>query len=156
MLIFMAMRVAALVVARIKYPSWFDTYEYHRSIRAGSHGHDDRLQVKIKANNSQLALQINKNETKTISFVLPPSRQVKPMPGLLDIFESILNQAGQAHDQSRSVGGQRNSGQRSSRRRTNFPQLDPLPEPGRGRIGCLLYTSPSPRDRTRSRMPSSA
>ena len=25
-----------------------------------------------------------------------------------------------------------------------------------GRIGCLLYTSPSPRDRTRSRMPSSA
>ena len=26
-------------------------------------------------------------------------------------------------------------------------------EPG---MGCLLYTSPSPRDRTRSRMPSSA
>ena len=24
------------------------------------------------------------------------------------------------------------------------------------RLGCLLYTSPSPRDRTRSRMPSSA
>ena len=24
------------------------------------------------------------------------------------------------------------------------------------RMGCLLYTSPSPRDRTRSRMPSSA
>ena len=23
-------------------------------------------------------------------------------------------------------------------------------------VGCLLYTSPSPRDRTRSRMPSSA
>ena len=28
---------------------------------------------------------------------------------------------------------------------------------GRGQgSGCLLYTSPSPRDRTRSRMPSSA
>ena len=26
---------------------------------------------------------------------------------------------------------------------------------GKG-LGCLLYTSPSPRDRTRSRMPSSA
>eukprot|EP00656_Telonema_subtile_P014871 TRINITY_DN1769_c0_g1_i5.p1 TRINITY_DN1769_c0_g1~~TRINITY_DN1769_c0_g1_i5.p1 ORF type:complete len:100 (-),score=15.30 TRINITY_DN1769_c0_g1_i5:38-337(-) len=26
----------------------------------------------------------------------------------------------------------------------------------RGSHGCLLYTSPSPRDRTRSRMPSSA
>ena len=29
-------------------------------------------------------------------------------------------------------------------------QFDGIP------IGCLLYTSPSPRDRTRSRMPSSA
>ena len=29
------------------------------------------------------------------------------------------------------------------------------PEPGE-RVDCLLYTSPSPRDRTRSRMPSSA
>ena len=28
--------------------------------------------------------------------------------------------------------------------------------PGCPFIGCLLYTSPSPRDRTRSRMPSSA
>ena len=27
---------------------------------------------------------------------------------------------------------------------------------GRQNIACLLYTSPSPRDRTRSRMPSSA
>ena len=27
---------------------------------------------------------------------------------------------------------------------------------GGGSIGCLLYTSPSPRDRTRSRLPSSA
>ena len=27
---------------------------------------------------------------------------------------------------------------------------------GERAIGCLLYTSPSPRDRTRSRMPSSA
>ena len=27
---------------------------------------------------------------------------------------------------------------------------------GAGAQGCLLYTSPSPRDRTRSRMPSSA
>ena len=44
---------------------------------------------------------------------------------------------------------------------------DPYVEPGFQRepidkavdaliIGCLLYTSPSPRDRTRSRMPSSA
>ena len=29
-------------------------------------------------------------------------------------------------------------------------------KPGRAKKACLLYTSPSPRDRTRSRMPSSA
>ena len=34
---------------------------------------------------------------------------------------------------------------------------DQLPKPNYGLIdACLLYTSPSPRDRTRSRMPSSA
>lgn len=56
------------------------------------------------------------------------------MPGLLDIFESILNQAGQAHDKGRSAGGN----QPSSSRRTNFPQLDPLPEPGRGGVGDVM------------------
>ena len=33
---------------------------------------------------------------------------------------------------------------------------DEGPMIGLGPISCLLYTSPSPRDRTRSRMPSSA
>jgi len=33
---------------------------------------------------------------------------------------------------------------------------EPLDEVGRRVRSCLLYTSPSPRDRTRSRMPSSA
>ena len=33
-----------------------------------------------------------------------------------------------------------------------FVKVDPAPS----YYGCLLYTSPSPRDRTRSRMPSSA
>ena len=32
----------------------------------------------------------------------------------------------------------------------------PTPSAPHFLIGCLLYTSPSPRDRTRSRMPSSA
>ena len=37
-------------------------------------------------------------------------------------------------------------------------QIPSLPENGifTGHYNCLLYTSPSPRDRTRSRMPSSA
>ena len=34
-------------------------------------------------------------------------------------------------------------------------ELDGLAEKAKA-TGCLLYTSPSPRDRTRSRMPSSA
>ena len=34
--------------------------------------------------------------------------------------------------------------------------LDVTIKPGGPDIACLLYTSPSPRDRTRSRMPSSA
>ena len=39
----------------------------------------------------------------------------------------------------------------------NLSGLDGLPEDGFDFTdGCLLYTSPSPRDRTRSRMPSSA
>ena len=43
----------------------------------------------------------------------------------------------------------RNSYRSFNPNRTN-PTLHPQPET------CLLYTSPSPRDRTRSRMPSSA
>ena len=34
--------------------------------------------------------------------------------------------------------------------------VSPTPSGYEGYLGCLLYTSPSPRDRTRSRMPSSA
>ena len=38
-----------------------------------------------------------------------------------------------------------------------YPQTGVALKPlGDGFINCLLYTSPSPRDRTRSRMPSSA
>ena len=40
------------------------------------------------------------------------------------------------------------------------PDAQPLPQSGlealAAALACLLYTSPSPRDRTRSRMPSSA
>ena len=47
------------------------------------------------------------------------------------------------------------------RLRTNIAELDRVTGgglvPGSALlVGCLLYTSPSPRDRTRSRMPSSA
>ena len=39
---------------------------------------------------------------------------------------------------------------------TNMSDMFTYAESFNGDISCLLYTSPSPRDRTRSRMPSSA
>ena len=50
---------------------------------------------------------------------------------------------------------------RSYEQESNLEALIPeafaaVRESSKRNIGCLLYTSPSPRDRTRSRMPSSA
>ena len=39
---------------------------------------------------------------------------------------------------------------------TSLPRFTKVSKPAAQAIDCLLYTSPSPRDRTRSRMPSSA
>ena len=39
---------------------------------------------------------------------------------------------------------------------SDLSDVDAIVLPGGFSYGCLLYTSPSPRDRTRSRMPSSA
>ena len=39
---------------------------------------------------------------------------------------------------------------------TRIPDIDPMNTKWKRLYNCLLYTSPSPRDRTRSRMPSSA
>ena len=44
----------------------------------------------------------------------------------------------------------------SSQLSTNVVHAGELPRLGYHRLGCLLYTSPSPRDATLSRMPSSA
>ena len=63
--------------------------------------------------------------------------------GSLSRASSAVGMAKDGHDGKASPTPQR----------TNvklYPDLDPVAQP------CLLYTSPSPRDRTRSRMPSSA
>ena len=49
------------------------------------------------------------------------------------------------------LGGGRGGSGNAGPARTNYSSY--LPDVY---VGCLLYTSPSPRDRTRSRMPSSA
>src|SRR5665213_1536435 len=43
-----------------------------------------------------------------------------------------------------------------SREDARMKKSNPIPLPDHGSYGCLLYTSPSPRDRQKSRMPSSA
>ena len=44
----------------------------------------------------------------------------------------------------------------NSLQQNNPNQLIPEPAPSQSILNCLLYTSPSPRDATLSRMPSSA
>ena len=63
-----------------------------------------------------------------------------------------------SHDPSQTVEGTPSCTGRGSPR-PFMPRRSPRADPGcRARVhsACLLYTSPSPRDRTRSRMPSSA
>ena len=55
----------------------------------------------------------------------------------------------EAHDEDAAVADLEGCLQRLQRARQAKTTLAHLP-------ACLLYTSPSPRDRTRSRMPSSA
>ena len=75
----------------------------------------------------------------------------------------------EARGQRDAGEGQQEQGEDAGDHRVLLAQPGPLPDVRglgvavshqrdnpEGRKGCLLYTSPSPRDRTRSRMPSSA
>ena len=61
----------------------------------------------------------------------------------LEQFKKLFQGSDTYHGQSKKLGKQRSDGKDEWR-----SWINPYP--------CLLYTSPSPRDRTRSRMPSSA
>ena len=52
----------------------------------------------------------------------------------------------------KSDGSYPKCGRSGGEKRSNYPKCVPIAKAR----SCLLYTSPSPRDRTRSRMPSSA
>ena len=74
-------------------------------------------------------------------------------------WSSVLAEEGRssAHLSTRGVGG----GRTEVREEAKMPPVEKKASPNWNQVKdlymhCLLYTSPSPRDRTRSRMPSSA
>ena len=72
------------------------------------------------------------------------------LPQIYNYVCVIISWLVRLHGRS-STGGRPAAGDVRSRRAPGGPLGGPC-----GPLGCLLYTSPSPRDRTRSRMPSSA
>ena len=93
--------------------------------------HSRRLDAVVQA----LEVCIRANGRATVKFVASYICHRNQVP------------AGVQRDRRRLYRRTRARGSTSQSRDTNFPILDSI---------CLLYTSPSPRDRTRSRMPSSA
>src|SRR5665811_234039 len=110
-----------------------------------SHGHVDELARSLPA----LASQVD--ELLVIANIpgsLPPE-----LPAGARVLEN---------ERPRSFAGNANLGAENTEHElVLIANPDAVPEPGavdilRRFLHCLLYTSPSPRDRTRSRMPSSA
>ena len=81
----------------------------------------------------------------------PPGRGGSAVERFSDRLQAALNSgSSSAFDTLASVELQPVLAQRLERFRQDFPEVTWQVEP------CLLYTSPSPRDATLSRMPSSA
>ena len=86
----------------------------------------------------------------------------KERPGVLDKDGKIRDLSGHVEDISGSILGTNSINKLKEINVENLPTVDGTPRLGTCVSGigkfmcCLLYTSPSPRDRTRSRMPSSA
>ena len=68
-----------------------------------------------------------------------------PLSDIIDSVDARQGQGGQARETTVSPDGT-----------IQLPGVGSVPAVGLTLEDCLLYTSPSPRDRTRSRMPSSA
>ena len=82
--------------------------------------------------------------------VLPPRGGLGALAGAADALELLAGAFGDGDRRPCEPGGLlADGGQRSAR---GPPGRDGLV----ARVGCLLYTSPSPRDQRGSRMPSSA
>ena len=96
----------------------------------------------------------------------PTARACGAVEGLLAFARDARHAAGARNRQSRMLGWPRDAADglaiaaaaaAAAERAADAPARLRARAEARGRVrGCLLYTSPSPRDRTRSRMPSSA
>ena len=151
-------KVAALLTgqSRLQYFKWFARCE------SGEIGRRTRLRI-WRGNpwgfESPLSHQLL---AASRSFLRRPLRPVfEPTPGLPVAWQPLVAPAGDFFDVTRKHGSQfhelrRDDVQMIPRYHLDFKVAHQI-SPNRGRISsCLLYTSPSPRDRTRSRMPSSA
>ena len=107
-------------------------------------------------------------ETVTITTGTRSAKAVDKIPGAITVVgkEEVQHTLAVTEDATavlaRTVPGYSESSQAMSntgenlRGRIALRLFDGIPQGSPLREGCLLYTSPSPRDRTRSRMPSSA
>ena len=86
----------------------------------------------------------------------PPRSTLDRSSAASDVYKRQDRHGGEEGDQDQEDGGQRRHVARGQERQAGgVPKGGEVIDPGQPE-GCLLYTSPSPRDRTRSRMPSSA
>ena len=86
---------------------------------------------------------MTRDQRPTISLIIPAYNEEDYLPACLDAV--MANLAGKLHE---IIVVDNNSTDRTREVVERYPAVT--------YVFCLLYTSPSPRDRTRSRMPSSA
>ena len=79
---------------------------------------------------------------------VPTPAAAEPAQGSPDIDQDALDWARQAYARLKA--------QQEAQKQEAAAAAEPAPEPAPPAEPCLLYTSPSPRDRQKSRMPSSA
>ena len=79
-----------------------------------------------------------------------------PQQQIQDLFSQMVSQTSGMFSPMDPLGAMKPLQQVAEAWTKNPQQFADAMQDWTQQIGCLLYTSPSPRDRTRSRMPSSA
>ena len=95
-----------------------------------------------------------KTRSFSLRFILPPSSLLLRLPQANGQF--VVGGGGEELGESLPEGGVLPVGREFGEGREDEAAKVETRVRQDEKFGCLLYTSPSPRDRTRSRMPSSA